>query len=101
MSATARRCGEVQRGWLLAERIVLVALTAYAMLMIVPDFYRVVRPLASTGLAAGNDGLIYDVQGPFSRQEDSPAWGAGLRPGDRLDLIAMDCRTPSARRCID
>ena len=86
---------------MLAARTVLVAVAAWALLMIVPDFHRVIQPLASTGFAADNDGWIYDVKEPFPHQEDSPAWQAGLRPGDRLDLPAMTCRDPQNRRCID
>ena len=85
----------------LAGRILLVGLAAWALLMIVPDLYRIVRPLASAGFAADNDGVIHDVQGPFAAPELSPAWRAGLRPGDRLDLPAMACRSPSARSCMD
>ena len=59
--------------------------------MVVPDFLRVVRPLGSFGMATNGDGLIYDVQGPFAAEEESPAWRAGLRVGDRLDLAAMRC----------
>ena len=66
-------------------------LTLYALAMIAPDFLRVARPLGSFGLSADGDGLIYDVQGPFATEEDSPAWRAGLRRGDRLDLAAMRC----------
>ena len=72
-------------------RIALVLLTFYALAMIAPDILRVVRPLGSFGLAADGDGLIYDVQGPFATEEDSPAWRAGLRRGDELDLAAMRC----------
>ena len=78
---------------ILAGRIVLTAVTFWALLMIVPDFHRVIQPLASTGFAADNDGWIYDVAGPFV-QDDLPAWQAGLRKGDRLDLPAMECSTP-------
>lgn len=66
--------------------------------MIVPDFYRVIAPLASAGFAADNDGRIYDVRGVFARDSDSPAWHAGLRVGDRLDLQAMGC-VPGATMC--
>jgi hypothetical protein len=76
-------------------------LTAWALLMIVPDFYRIARPLASAGFAADNDGLIHDVRGPFPTPELSPAWQAGLRQGDRLDLAAMACRRPATRACAD
>jgi hypothetical protein len=72
-------------------RVALVLLTVYALAMVAPDFLRVVRPLGSFGLATNGDGLIYDVQGPFSSEQESPAWRAGLRSGDRLDLVAMRC----------
>jgi hypothetical protein len=72
-------------------RVALVLLTLYALAMVAPDFLRVARPLGSFGLAADGDGLIYDVQGPFAAEEDSPAWRAGLRRGDQLDLAAMRC----------
>lgn len=72
-------------------RAALIFLTIYALAMIAPDLLRVVRPLGSFGLTTNGDGLIYDVQGPFASVEDSPAWRAGLRDGDRLDLAAMRC----------
>jgi len=91
----------VGRGRTLAGRILLVGLVAWALLMIVPDLYRIVRPLASAGFAVDNDGVIHDVRGPFAAPELSPAWRAGLRPGDRLDLPAMACHLPTARSCMD
>jgi hypothetical protein len=91
----------VRKDRILAGRILLTAVTVWALLMIVPDFHRVIQPLASAGFAADNDGSIYDVKGPFSREADSPAWQAGLRPGDRLDLSAMNCSIPKTQRCID
>ena len=72
-------------------RILLLLLTVYALAMIVPDLLRVVHPLGSFGLAMDGDGRIYDVQGPFEAEHDLPAWRAGLRAGDRLDLAAMSC----------
>src|SRR5579863_7355139 len=72
-------------------RVALVILTLYALAMVAPDFLRVVRPLGSFGLATNGDGLIYDVQGPFASEAESPASRAGLRVGDRLDLAAMRC----------
>jgi hypothetical protein len=83
----------------LAGRIVMIGLTAWALLMIAPDLYRVVDPLASVGFAADNNGRIYDVRGPFADEADSPAWNAGLRPGDRLDLAAMNCAPPGRQAC--
>jgi hypothetical protein len=80
-------------------RVALILLTFYALAMVGPDFLRVVHPLGSFGLAADGDGLIYDVQGPFVAVEDSPAWRAGLRPGDELDLAAMRCIPVDTNAC--
>jgi hypothetical protein len=75
----------------IADRILLAALTFWALSMVVPDFYRLYRPLGSFGFYSNNDGLITDVQGPFREEADSPAFQAGLRAGDRLDLERMRC----------
>jgi hypothetical protein len=83
----------------LAGRVLLAVLTAWALLMIVPDLYRVIDPLASAGFVADNDGRIHDVRGPFETDTDSPAWNAGLRVGDRLDLTAMRCLPPRGPAC--
>jgi hypothetical protein len=92
----------VQTGRKVVGRLVLVVVTFWALLMIVPDFHRVSQPLASAGFAADNDGWIYDVQGPFLSDQASPAWQAGLRPGDRLDLQAMDCSIGlTSQPCMD
>src|SRR6516225_1167443 len=72
-------------------RFLLVALTFWALAMVVPDFYRLYQPLGSFGFYANNDGLITDVQGPFVEQTASPAFRAGLRVGDKLDLAQMRC----------
>ena len=73
------------------HRYLLIALLAWALAMIVPDLLRVVQPLGSYGLSANNDGLIYDVMKPFDVGVQSPAWQAGIRDGDRLDLSRLDC----------
>ena len=83
----------------IAGRALLVALTLWALAMIVPDFYRLYRPLGSFGFYANNDGVITDVQGPFLQQTDSPAFQAGLRAGDRLDLGQMRCIPINTLRC--
>src|SRR5271165_4314735 len=75
----------------LGQRALLALLTFYALALIVPDLYRIARPLGSFGLAANADGLVYDVRGPFATEVASPAWPAGIRPGDRLDLAGMRC----------
>ena len=79
-------------------RVVLLLLTVYALAVIAPDLLRVVRPLGSFGLAVDGDGRIYDVQGPFESEDDSPAWRAGLRAGDRLDLAVHVVRPDRQRR---
>src|SRR6516225_2535082 len=84
----------------IGARLLLCALTAWA-LLVVPDFLRVVRPLGSLGFAANNNGLIYDVQGPFATPAGSPAWQAGLREGARVDLAAMRCIPVESARCRD
>ena len=88
-----------RRGASLFGRAVLLLLTVYSLAMITPDFIRVVRPLGSFGLTINGDGLIYDVQGPFASEEQSPAWRAGLRDRDRLDLAAMRCAPVDTNVC--
>jgi hypothetical protein len=74
-----------------AERLLLLLLTLWALAMVVPDLRRLVTPLGSFGLSVDNDGSITDVTSPFSVSEASPAFRAGIRVGDRLDLIRMRC----------
>jgi hypothetical protein len=87
------------KGASLFSRVALLLLTVYALAMIVPDLLRVVRPLGSFGLAMDGDGRIYNAQGPFESEHDSPAWRAGLRAGDRLDLAAMSCASVDTMVC--
>jgi hypothetical protein len=81
------------------QRILFVVLLAWALAMIVPDLWRVVQPLGSFGFYANNDGLIYNVTGPFDDETASPAWNAGIREGDRLDLSKMRCFPYDAAAC--
>ena len=81
------------------QRILLVVLLAWALVMIIPDLWRVGQPLGSVGFYANNDGLIYNVTGPFDDQTASPAWKAGIRDGDRLDLSKMRCLPYDAATC--
>ena len=74
-------------------------LVAWGLVMIVPDLWRVVQPLGSFGFYADNDGLIYNVTGPFDDQTESPAWKASIREGDRLDLSKMRCLPYDAATC--
>jgi len=81
------------------SRILLVAFTIWALAMVIPDLYRLLRPLGSFGFYANNDGLVTDVQGPFPDEAASPAFQAGLRPGDRLDLAQMRCIPVHTLKC--
>ena len=81
------------------SRSALVALTAWGMLMIVPDLYRVFALFASFGLVANNDGVIISVVGPFATSAESPAAAVGIVPGDRIDLQAMRCVPIDSPRC--
>src|SRR3974390_1365467 len=83
----------------IAGRVLLVALAFWALAMVVPDFYRLYQPLGSFGFYANNDGVVTDVQGPFLEQTASPAFQAGLRVGDRLDLEQIRCVPISTLRC--
>ncbi len=81
------------------SRILLVLLTIWALAMIVPDFLRLAHPLGSFGLHADGDGRVTDARGPFRHAAESPAWRAGIRPGDRLDLARMRCLPPDTLSC--
>jgi hypothetical protein len=81
------------------NRILLKVLLLWALVMIVPDLARLVQPLGSFGFYANNDGLIYDVVGPFTDRNASPACKAGIREGDRLDLTRMRCLPYDAATC--
>jgi hypothetical protein len=83
----------------LGGHILLVLLSLYALGQIVPDMWRVVHPLASFGLSVDDDGTVYDVRQPFDDEAASPAWRAGIRVGDRLDLPRMGCFPPSNEAC--
>jgi len=80
-------------------RVFLVVLAIWAMLMVVPDLYRVFASLASFGLVADNDGVIINVVGPFEKSADSPAVAAGVAVGDRIDLHAMRCIALDSPHC--
>lgn len=73
------------------SRLLLILLTLWGLFMITPDLLRVVQPLSSFGFYADSNGQIYNVTGPFDEESDSPAWKAGMRVGDRLDLSRLKC----------
>jgi hypothetical protein len=90
-----------EQGMLARHRFMLGAILAWALLMIVPDLWRVAQPLGSFGFYADSDGRIYDVTGPFNDPSRSPAHRAGIRTGDRLDFSRMRCIPYDAETCGD
>ncbi len=83
----------------IGHRLFLILLTVWGLAMVMPDLDRPFHPLGSFGMSANNDGLVTDVQGPFPDEASSPAWQAGLRKGDRLDLQQMRCLPVATLRC--
>src|SRR6202167_1338746 len=90
---------DARSGGLFIGRIVLALFTLWALAMILPDLQRLHKPLGSFGFYANNDGLVTDVQGPFRDAAASPAFAAGLRAGDRLDLTPMRWRPIDTLQC--
>lgn len=84
---------------MIRDRILVILLALWGLAMIVPDLVRVVQPLGSFGFYANNDGLIYNVSGPFTDGQSSPAWQAGIRVDDRLDLARLKCGLSDVERC--
>jgi hypothetical protein len=84
---------------MIRNRVLVIILTLWGLAMIVPDLVRVVQPLGSFGFYADNDGLIYSVSGPFENRASSPAWKAGIRPGDRIDLDRLRCGLTDIASC--
>ncbi len=84
---------------MIRDRILVIVLALWGLAMIVPDLVRVVQPLGSFGFYVNNNGLIYNVVGPFADKSSSPAWQAGIRAGDRLDLQRLKCRLSDIASC--
>jgi hypothetical protein len=84
---------------MIRARILLVGLLLWGLAMIAPDLLRVAHPLGSFGFYANNDGVIYTVTGPFPDEASSPAWRAGLRVGDQLDLSRLRCSLKHLTSC--
>jgi hypothetical protein len=82
-----------------AGRVLLVALTLWALAMILPGLQRVFDSIGSFGLSLDNDGIVTDVVAPFRSAAESPAAAAGIVPGDRIDLKAMRCIPPGTPQC--
>jgi hypothetical protein len=86
---------------ILSQRILLIPILVWAIIVIAPDLWQLVRPLGSLGFYVSNNGRIYDVTGPFDEENQSPAWRAGIRVGDVLDFSKMRCMPYRAERCRD
>jgi hypothetical protein len=71
------------------KRVLLLAGLVWALLVIVPDFYRLSGSLAQFGFSADNSGVIYE-----------PDTGE-LQDGDRILLSPGACWSPSSDRCRD
>ena len=79
--------------------MLLIILTAWTLVMIIPSLVQVVGPFAAVGLSADNDGMLLNVISPFEHQGQSPAAMAGLVPGDHIDLLRMRCMSPRSKAC--
>ena len=77
-----------------AGRALVIVLAAWALLVVMPDSLRLVRPLGTLGFVADNDGLVTSVAA------NGPAERAGVRAGDRIALDVMSCRT-DRQRCSE
>jgi hypothetical protein len=75
------------------QKALLIAGLIWALLVIVPDFYRLFAPLGSLGFSADNSGVIYNVSGPPATTAAIPgAPGRGLKPGDAIRLETCSLR---------
>lgn len=82
------------------QRALIALGLVWALLVVLPDFYRVTAPLATLGFQADNSGLIYQVGAP----QVATATGSGapaLKPGDRIVLSPGPCWHPTSQRCRD
>ena len=81
------------------DRLLLIPLLIWGLVMVAPDLLTVVKPLGSFGFYVNNDGVIYDFIGPFRDKASSPAWKAGLREGDQVDLSRLHCTLKDLGAC--
>lgn len=74
-----------RRGFLIAGLI-------WALAVVVPDLYRLARPLGTLGFTADNDGLVIDVEdGGPAGQAILPGMVRSLQSGDRIELGSAPC----------
>jgi hypothetical protein len=84
----------------LLQRGLLICALIWALMMILPDTYRLFRPVGTLGFSADNDGIIFGIEDSPATQADVPgAPGRGLRAGDTIDLSRKPCFTPVIEEC--
>src|SRR6267142_1127956 len=77
------------------QKALLIIGLLWALIVVVPDVYRIYGNLGTFGFSSDNNGVIYDVSGP-------PAITVGdLKDGDRIDLTPAPCWSPSSKPCRD
>lgn len=85
-----------RRAW--QRGLLLLGLT-WALVVVVPDFYRLSAPLATLGFLADNSGVIYEVNLPATAATPGSAVASGLRENDRIVLAPGACWHPTSARC--
>lgn len=77
-------------------KALVIVLTLWALVVVMPDTVRIVRPLGTLGFSADNNGYIYRVD------DGSPAAKTGVNVGDRIALDKMSCwqRSPECAQLL-
>ena len=84
-----------RRTW---QRVLLLLGLTWALVVVVPDLYRLSAPLATLGFMADNSGLIYQVSAPASTAAGS-AVASALRNNDVIVLSPGACWHPTSALC--
>ena len=82
------------------QRALIALGLAWALVVVVPDFYRVTAPLATLSFQADNSGLIYQV-GAAEGATTTRSSALTLKAGDRIVLSPGACWHPTSQRCRD
>jgi hypothetical protein len=85
-----------RRAW---QRGLLLLGLAWALVVVVPDLYRVSAPLATLGFLADNSGLIYQVSAPTSTAAAGSPVAPALRKNDVIVLSPGACWHPTSALC--
>src|SRR5882672_4091248 len=82
------------------QKLLLIAALIWALVVVVPDIYRLYSPLGTLGFSADNNGLIYEVYDKPATTVDFPgAPGRGLTVGDTIQLKPGPCWHPTSEDC--